>query len=464
MRKLNPTEKKVYDYIEEHDMIKAGDKVVVGVSGGADSLCLLFLLIQYSERVPFSLYVVHVNHLIRTDAARDADYVKSICEEYEIPFYLKEVDVRRMAKNGHLSEEEAGRNARYSAFEEVAKETGAGKIAVAHNKNDRAETFLFNLFRGSSLNGLGSIRPVRGNIIRPILCLERKEAEEYLNERNIEYCIDSTNMEDDYSRNRIRHNVLPYVEEEIFKGSTNNISRAAKELSEAEEFLDALTNESYKKCTQNGRLLVSKLSKEPAYIQKRIIYKAIVEACGKAKDISSVHVEKVRSMLYIDENPTVSLPYETDAVREYDEIVFYSRNNETISLFETGILMHSENEQYEIGNNHTVMVKVFKKETENAEFPTDKYTKWFDYDKIDKPLIIRTRKTGDYMTLSDGEGHIISKSLKDYMITEKIPARIRDTIPLLACGEHIVWTVGYRISEYFKTDSQTKTILEIKYI
>ena len=198
---------KVLQYVEEHHMIEKGDCIVAGVSGGADSVCLLLMLLEFRRRIAFGLRVVHINHLIRTDAAKDAEYVREICSAEQIPFMLVEEDVCALAQQRHISTEEAGRIVRYNAF---VRELGEkkGKIAVAHNKNDCCETFLFHLFRGTSLKGLTGIQPVRDKIIRPLLCLSRSEIEAFLRERNMPYCIDSTNLEDNYSRNIIRHHIL----------------------------------------------------------------------------------------------------------------------------------------------------------------------------------------------------------------------------------------------------------------
>ena len=158
-------------------MLQAGDRVVAGISGGADSVCLLFLLRAYAQKLPISLAVVHINHGIRKEAAEDAAFVENLCKQWEIPFFLRNVDVRALAAKEKCSEEEAGRRARYAAFSQVAEEINANKIAVAHNANDCSETMLFHLFRGTGVKGLSGIAPVRDNIVRPILCLERGEIE-----------------------------------------------------------------------------------------------------------------------------------------------------------------------------------------------------------------------------------------------------------------------------------------------
>ncbi len=174
------TREKVFAYIKEHQMLQPGDRVVAGVSGGADSVCLLFLLLEWRREFPLDIAVVHVNHGIRAEAGEDARYVETLCGEHRIPFFLTEADVRQRSILEKCSEEEAGRRTRYEAFDKAAEEWGATKIAVAHNSNDRSETQLFHLFRGSGIRGLASILPVRGRIIRPILCLERWEIEDFL--------------------------------------------------------------------------------------------------------------------------------------------------------------------------------------------------------------------------------------------------------------------------------------------
>ena len=226
------TREKVFAYIREHHMLQAGDRVVAGVSGGADSVCLLFLLLEWQKEVPTDIAVVHVDHGIRAEAGEDARYVEQLCEERGIPFFLTRAEVRNRARMEKISEEEAGRRTRYEAFEKAAKEWGATKIAVAHNSNDRSETQLFHLFRGSGIRGLASIMPVRDRIIRPLLCLERWEIEKFLQQRGIVYCKDATNEEDDYTRNRIRHHILPYAEQNIVKGCVAHMNQTAELLAE----------------------------------------------------------------------------------------------------------------------------------------------------------------------------------------------------------------------------------------
>ena len=203
---------KVKEYLTKYEMINPGDTVIAGVSGGADSTCMLLSLLEYKKIVDFDLKVVHINHLIRKEAKEDADFVGKICEKEGISFTCFEDDVEKIAKELGMSVEEAGRKVRYEHFREIAKDTG--KIAVAHNKNDVAETVLFNIFRGTGLEGLSSLEPVNGQIIRPLLGVTRKEIEEYLKTLNQEFCTDCTNNENEYARNKIRNVILPFAEDD----------------------------------------------------------------------------------------------------------------------------------------------------------------------------------------------------------------------------------------------------------
>ena len=211
-------------YMEQHGMIMENDVVVAGVSGGADSVCLFLLLEEYCKKKNAKLVVVHMNHGIRKDASADAAYVEALCKEFSVPFHLYEKDIEKMSKDMGIGTEEAGRKARYEAFEEVLQLYGGkGKIAVAHNRGDQAETVLFHLFRGANITGLSGIAPVRENVIRPLLCMERTEIESFLTQKGRSWCIDSTNEENTYTRNKIRNVLIPFAREEICEQTVSAI-------------------------------------------------------------------------------------------------------------------------------------------------------------------------------------------------------------------------------------------------
>ena len=229
---------KVLDYIRKNGMVQRGDRIIAGVSGGPDSVCLLFLLDKYKETLGISLEVVHMEHGIRgKESLEDAAFVENFCRKLAIPCHTYHRDIPKLAREWKCSGEEAGRRARYEAFEEVRGKNGGTKIAVAHNRNDQAETVLFHLVRGSGLSGLSGIRPVRGNIIRPLLCLTREEIEDLLRKENLPFRTDATNLETDYARNRIRLNILPLLREELNPRTCEHLAETAERLALAEDYL-----------------------------------------------------------------------------------------------------------------------------------------------------------------------------------------------------------------------------------
>lgn len=472
---------KVRNYIKQYNMLVPGDTVVTGVSGGADSLCLLFMLKEFAQEMSLKLAVVHVNHGIREEAAEDAAYVKKICEELDVPFYLKEADVEEIAKSQGISTEEAGRNVRYAAFAEVlAQLTGGeqfsgeeqrvggkqfaggtqGKIAVAHNANDRAETMLFHLFRGTGLTGLSGIKPVRGQIIRPLLCLDREEIEQYLAKKQITFCIDRTNNEDTYTRNKIRHHILPFAENDICTGAVAHMNQTAEMLLETEEFLREQTVRIYNEIAEekeNGVYIsVKDFLRQPKLMQKRMLLLCMEKIAAGRRDIGLVHIEDMCSLFTKEGNKEQMLPYGMTARREFEK-VFIGVNRPAdfdMLIDEKNISIPGEVEIKGVG---VFEFSVFEYDKSKI-IPEKTYTKWLDYDKIKKSLVLRTRQTGDYLTINEA---LSKKTLKKYYIEEKIPRNERENLYVLADGSHIVWVPGYRISQYYKISPETKNILQV---
>ena len=472
----NNLERKIQEYCSRHHMLQEGDGVVLGVSGGADSVCLLFVLLSLREQWKLKLHVVHVNHGIRQDAAEDANYVKALCEKYNVPFYLYERDIPVLARVKGCSEEEAGRMARYEAFEEILQKQDCQKIAVAHNSNDRAETMLFHLFRGTGLAGLASIRPVRGQIIRPILCLQRWEIEAYLTEKQIHYQHDSTNDSDDYTRNKIRHNILPYAEQEIVQGSVANMVRTADILAETENYIEEQVQKAIKNCVTIKDVEPPIYSidrktflQEHILIQKQLLLQLLKQLSPGQKDIAAIHVEDILSLFTKEGNRTIHLPYQIRGSRQYEEILLEKAKEVVVNKREPIIIDLQKLSEEEVCIPLSQTEKVFlsllnvgKEEINYEEIPENQYTKWFDCDKIKECLMFRTRQGGDFLCIK-GQEALQHKKLKDYMISEKIPKKRREELPLLAEGSHVLWLVGYRMSEYYKVDASTKRILQVRY-
>lgn len=459
-------------------MLQTGDTVVAGVSGGADSVCLLFMLHALQKEIPFTLYAVHINHGIRKEAGEDASFVEALCKRLGVAFFLVEENVAAIAKAQSCSAEEAGRQVRYAAFRRIlCSEGAAGKerlrIAVAHNMNDRAETMLFNLFRGSGLQGLRSIQPIRRaegepDIIRPLLGVTRREIEEYLTNIGEKWCIDRTNEEDTYTRNRIRHHILPYAEEAVAGGAVANMSRAADILTETADFVSQETRQVYRDCVMKESeeeivVSVEAVLNRHIFLRKQLLLTCLERLIPSRKDITGGHVEAVLSLFAEEGNREVHLPGHLVIRRQYDAVYFVrdrAESEKKVSREETALPVLKVGERAEILLSDTKILecKVFFSE-KTINIPQNQYTKWFDYDKIKKPLVVRTRRTGDYLTINEAG---CRKSVQDYMVNEKIPAQERDSIYLIAEDSHILWILGHRISSHYKISEHTKRILQIQ--
>lgn len=452
--------KTVRDYITEYEMIKPGDEIVIGLSGGADSVCLFLNLIEYSREVDFTIKAVHINHLIREEAGGDADFVRDLCAREKVKFFLFEEPVEKIAKEEGISTEEAGRMIRYKRFEEVL-EGSNGKIAVAHNSNDVAETVLFNMFRGTGLEGLSSLEPVNGKIIRPLLGVGRKEIEDYLEQKGQLYMTDKTNMTDMYARNKIRNTILPYAEKEIVSGATSHIFALSEKMRRVRDYIERETKESFEKvaCIYKDGIDISasKFEELDELMKREVLLLSLEKLTPHRKDICERHIEQILDISDKEGEKKISLPYNLEAVKQYEHIYIRKCSKSQDSSFEIQI---GEEGLYDINGNAKVKVRIFPYD-KSYMIEQNTYTKWFDYDKIRNCLMVRTRRAGDYITINK---ELDRKSLKDYLMDEKVPKEERNKIALIADGSHIVWVVGHRISWDYKVTENTKTICEITYI
>ena len=240
-------EQAVLKTIEKYNLIDAGDKIVLGVSGGPDSLFMLDILNKIKEQLQIEIIVAHVNHMIRVEADEEEQFVKAFCEEIGVDFYSKRIEVEKYANNNKIGIEEAGRKIRYEFFEEICNKVGANKIAIAHNKNDKVETIIMHALRGSGISGLQGIQPKTNKIIRPIIEIERQDIEKYCKQQNLEPRIDKSNFDNTYTRNRIRNIVIPYIKEEFNPNILETMTRLSEVITEENAFLNKLVEIEYKK-------------------------------------------------------------------------------------------------------------------------------------------------------------------------------------------------------------------------
>ncbi len=474
-------QKKVRNFMEEYHMVEREETILAAVSGGADSLCLLMLLHALCGEMGYALRVVHVEHGIRGEASlHDARFVEEICAKYKIPCRIYHCQTLDYAREKKLSVEEAARKLRYQLFREAAEEFGADKIAVAHNQNDCAETMLFHLARGSGLQGLCGILPVRGRIIRPLLCLAREEIEAYLEQSGQEFCTDETNMQLMYTRNKIRHQILPLLTQ-VNDNAVFHMNQAANVVAEAVELVEGLRLLAAEKyvCASAECVCVSqKLLEEPPLIAREVLRSVLAQTAGSSKDIQRIHVQQLYDLFARQNGKVAELPYKMRAQRTYEGIMLWKGRaqklrNAAAPGAESRAAAESISDSVQlvsltlpIGGSlavpsygYEISTRLLEKIPQNEEIPKKIYTKWFDYDKIKGTTRLKTRQEQDYLIINT-EGS--RKKIKKYFIDEKIPVYLRDQILLLADDTHVLWVIGYRISEDVKVTEHTKRILEIR--
>ncbi len=464
---------KIRIFLEKQHMIESGDHVIAGLSGGADSVFLLLLLDELRKTMGFSLTAVHVEHGIRgEESLRDAQFSRRLSESRGIPFVMYSADAPSRAKQRHLTLEEAARELRYECFRRALDECGADKVAVAHHADDLAETMLFHLARGTGIRGLSGIAPVLPfaaskpcAIIRPLLCVTRREIEEWLKKQGQSYCEDSTNSDLYYARNRIRTQILPEMRL-LNARAAEHMQRTAAELAEISAFLDETALQRGRDCyekrdcpghpeAQEIRIDCEKFLALPAVLQKNLMHQLIAMAAGRKKDIGAVHVELAIGLAAGGTGKRVMLPCGLIAEKSYGE-VFLRKKEETnagippADLKIPGVIFPV--------NGITVRTELIEFDGNLQQIPKKRYTKWFDYDKIKFTVQLRNRSKGDFLTINSDGG---TKKLKNWFIDEKIPQNKRDAIPLLADGNHILWVCGYRISEAYKVSKETKRVLVV---
>ena len=292
---------KVLKTIKKYKLIEQNDRIVCGVSGGPDSVCMLDILrrIKDENQIKLDIIVCHINHMIREEATDDEQYVENYCKKYSIPFYAKRIDVKKQAENNKKGTEETGRNIRYEFFEEIFQKEKATKIAIAHNKNDKIETIIMNVFRGSGILGLRGIEPIRDNkFIRPLIECERIEIEKYCEENSLNPRIDKTNFINDVTRNIIRNIVIPYIKDEFNPNFINTLDRLSNVITEEDEYMKKRTIEVYNEIRIQEKesyivLDLKEFNKQEEVIRKRLIIYTIAQTIGSAQNIEKVNIEDI---------------------------------------------------------------------------------------------------------------------------------------------------------------------------
>lgn len=507
---------KVWEYMQQHHMLECDSKVVIGISGGADSVALLLLLSVLRQTCDFSLFAVHINHGIRKEAGQDADYVKKLCEQCSIPFYLYEADIPAMAKSQKKTEEEMGREYRYQCFFEVAKRVSADAIALAHHMGDQAETVLFHMVRGTDLSGMVGIRPVnemkcpgmqhgRIRIIRPLLCCAKKELTDWLVTQEVIWREDATNRDVVYTRNKIRNKIVPLLEE-VNAGAVSHIAELANTMGEYEAFFQHMVEEyirenvsiikerkKQRSCSDDRSVQMIEqknrkmqivcetnrdrlLEKESVFVQA-VIYEMMGMVSQAKKDLTREHIRDVLRLLGKQSGKRVMLPYDMEAVVSYENLTIRRYFKEEAEewkqevairdyLFANGESVY--NMALPFGGSLLLEMKSTSEMTaeqrENLLFNTENskntYTKFFDCDTIKDTLYVRTAEPEDYFVMNEAGD---KKKLSRHFIDMKVPVERRKYTIVLAMGQEVLWVVGGRRCERFKIKDDTGYILKVTY-
>lgn len=458
-------EERVKKIIRDNKLLTSGDKVIVAVSGGPDSLCLLHFLYQLSQQFALELVVAHLNHCLRPEAQQEADGVKEIASGWSLPFEVKAVDIHNLKKKLKLSEEEAGRRARYRFLFQVAKKYSATVIALGHHFDDQAETILLNIIRGCGVDGLAGMQPGKSRaeikLIRPLLCLKRSEIESYCQRHGLHPFTDSSNLETDYTRNKLRLELIPHLESnynpQVKEALVNLASLAAAD----RNYLKAMARHYYTKLARHTGTQTSieleDLLKIPLALRGRVLRIALRKHLA-ATEFGKKQIDQLLGIIKSGRpGSVINLPGGIRAYRQQDKLVLTALHF-TEPLRMDPLALNIPGKTRLPGN---ASINAFIVNKEDLTWPPPKYKACLDYGKLaDRKLAVRTRLPGDQFFPQGAPGR---KKLKDFLIDQKAPAYIRDSLPLVVSNGEIIWVAGLRIAHPYRLTETTIRVLCLDY-
>jgi len=454
--------------IDRYHLLEKGDRLIVGVSGGADSMVLLHLLIACRETFDLSLVVAHVNHGFRPEESeKEAELVQKESARFRLPFEYGKFNVREFQKLGGLSPQDAARRIRFHFFDNLLDKHQAQKIALGHNADDQVETVLLRLIRGAGVQGLKGMLPVReGKVIRPLLEVWREEIDSFALGRKIPFLCDSSNLRNDYLRNRIRLSLIPFIEGEYQPNFKETLLRTTKILREEDDYLEKGAEEAYQEVVHEAKdTLAFNFSEYQSLhraIQWRVIKKIVersLEGGTTMEDPRETEVRKIHQKLN-QASPSfrIELPHGFWIERRYDLVLFGKREVKPSVPFEVELISPGHTLVEEIGKA-VVIEEMGRDPSGDPSGSPD--TALMDYENLRFPLKMRNFRPGDRFCPLGVKG---SQKLKDFFIDHKIPRFERPDIPLLISEERIAWVVGYRIDERVKITERTRKVLKVRVI
>jgi len=430
---------------EEYNLIENNDTIVVGFSGGPDSVFLVEMLKKLQDFFKFKIYLVHINHLLRgEDADADENFSYDYAKRNNLEIFVKRIPVKEIAKKTGKTLEEVGREERYNFFSEIYNKVGANKIATAHNKDDQIETFLFRLVRGTSLQGLEGIKLKYNNIIRPISEIYKKDILEYLNKNEIQCKIDKTNFENEFTRNSIRLDLIPFIEKRYnikFKDKLFSLIEEIRE-NNKKNFLDL---DEY--VDEENRLTLEKIKTLSLFERKNLLVHFLNK---KNIKINRNKIDEINSLIKSDGTKKIDLDLNFRIVKDYHHLYIEKKEEETVSCLNGILQLKIPSETY--FDKYKIKVEF----VENKE--KTKYKNQYLLYAMNNDIIeIRYRKEGDRIFLD--ENH--SKKLKEVLINQKVPRDVRDRIPIFLYKNNIFWIYGIKKSYIPKENKNTSELRQV---
>ncbi|WP_304018059.1 tRNA lysidine(34) synthetase TilS [Fenollaria timonensis] len=438
---------KFKNFIEENNLIEKGDSIVSAVSGGSDSVFMLEMLLAIKSDYELNIIVCHVNHGLRgAEAQRDEDFVKKLAEKNGLIYEVEHIDMAGYAKEHSLTCEEAGRKLRYLFFEEIKEKYKADKVAIAHNKNDVAETIFLNIFRGTGLDGLESIPLRRDFYIRPILCFEKSEILDFLKENNIHYVDDSTNFTNDYKRNVIRNEIIPFIKKNFNENIVSSMSRLASIAKENNLYLEDIINDKYINIVKSNTIDRESFNELNHYEKTLVLRKFLRENLNYLNNISKDNIEDMINLISLDSGKKYDIDGKHYLVNDFDKTIFKKLDinelSEEISLdFKLDKVYNIYGSKFKFVLSDKILSK-----------------KYLDYDLLTGKLSLRNRRSGDRFNPFGMKG---SKKIKDYFVDKKVSSDDRSKVLFLMNDDEIACVVGYDIADKYRASSKTKNYLNV---
>ena len=438
---------KFKNFIEENKLIEKGDSIVSAVSGGSDSVFMLEMLLAIKDDYNLKIIVSHVNHGLRgAEAQRDEDFVKKLAEKNRLIYEVEHIDMAGYAKEHSLTCEEAGRKLRYLFFEEIKEKYKADKVAIAHNENDVAETTFLNIFRGTGLDGLESIPLRRDFYIRPILCFEKSEILDFLKENNIHYVDDSTNFTNDYKRNMIRNEIIPFIKKNFNENIVSSMSRLASIAKENNLYLEDIINDKYINIVNANTISREGFNELNHYEKTLVLRKFLRENLNYLNNISKDNIEDMINLISLDSGKKYDIDGKHYLVNDFDKTIFKKLDinelSEEISLdFKLDKVYNIYGSKFKFVLSDKILSK-----------------KYLDYDLLTGKLSLRNRRSGDRFNPFGMKG---SKKIKDYFVDKKVSSDDRSKVLFLMNGDEIAYVVGFDIADKYRASSKTKNYLNV---